>query len=247
MIKILIAEYKKQICESLSQNLLLLGVIGISATSYEQIIPILKSNEINYLIIDVDNHIIQAEKVFNFIKDNNLNKIKIIIHTVQTQAGILSIYKNIYISGYLFKPYKEKTAILIINSLIKKLENRIEKRKHIRIKPDLNDLLRVHFRIPGKNKLITCKVIDLSLGGVALQLYQNIPDPELKIGKKIFDMTLTMRNEQIHLQGIVTKKKSQFCSIKINFKLNKDVKKVSQYIINQLNTNINFNTTDKKN
>jgi len=105
--------------------------------------------------------------------------IRVVIHSARSDRDFVVKTVNLGIYGYLLKPFQEdKTFRRIKELLVNAAGANNEKRQHIRVSPDPGSLLRLHFRIPNHDKLITGKIRNISMGGLAVELLKP-PDPAL--------------------------------------------------------------------
>ena len=133
----------------------------------------LKENDFSAIVIDGEH--IDRFDIVNFIneiketKDGNKNKI--IVLSSQNNMDNIKELMVAGIEGFVSKKYPtneiiEKT-INIINDIGKKGN---EKRKHIRVDITRRDNASFSIRIPNDDKLITGKIINISMGGALLKL-----------------------------------------------------------------------------
>ncbi|GAH68763.1 unnamed protein product, partial [marine sediment metagenome] len=166
----LVVEASSKVRESLCYVLLSFGIKGLPVSSRQAALAEVQKNpEIEGAIIDIDSQEIEGIELIKQLKaaDNSqLNKI--IIHTIQSNKDFVVKMVELGVVGYLLKPYNEEEVFAKLQNIFAKIESHNKQRKHIRVKPDPDELLRLHFRVPDYPHLISGKILDISLGGVAV-------------------------------------------------------------------------------
>ena len=196
----LILDKSPQIRESLSHLLLVLGIKGIPVGSRQEGLVVLdKDNEIDTAIVDVDNKDTEGLELIQEIKNSEkTQRMTIIVHSAQSSREFVTKTMAMGIHGYLLKPFQEdKTFQRLKTILIDNPDLQSEKRQHIRVNPDPNELLRLHFRISGYDKLVSGRIRNISMGGVALELH-SAPNAELlKPGAAIHKLQFVLMSKPL--------------------------------------------------
>ena len=211
----LIVEHSKKEIEKLHYLLLSLGVHSFSAQNMKDALSILSKKDISAIIIDVDNNDVEGLQLIKDIQqDEKLKKIPFIVHSVRSNKEFVMEMIDLGCIGYLLKSLPDETALEKLKQILTKLDNHDTQRKHIRIQPDPEELLRLNFRIPGYSRLISGKILDLSMGGVATELFNPPPYNVLKKGVKIPLIQFNLLAVQIEAEGIVVARKEKIIAIK---------------------------------
>jgi len=144
--------------------------------------------------------------------------------------------KELGVIGYLLKPYKDDRAYIKLKNILQNFEGQDSKRKHIRVKPDPEALLRIHFRITGYPHLISGKIIDISFGGIALELFTPVEEKILKPGVYIHRIEFTLNSKDLSPAGIIVIKREKILAIRFELLSSNDSIILSKYIYKQISS-----------
>ena len=142
----LVVESSPAIKDSLCYILLSLGIKGIPCENKNQALEAISKLEEDVFsaIIDIDKKEAEGIELIKELKQNPKTKdTKIIVHTIQSNREAVIKMMEMGITGYLLKPFNESEAHDKLNTIFKRLEGG-EKRNHLRITPNPENLLRVH-------------------------------------------------------------------------------------------------------
>ncbi|MFP4362531.1 MAG: hypothetical protein ACLFR1_01545 [Spirochaetia bacterium] len=175
----------------------------------------------NYQVVFID------EVFADEVKNSEIEGSSIIItEKAQTETGERKTLK---------KASSHEAVTGFIKKLAEKLPKTNDMRKHVRVKPDRNELMRVHYDDKKQKKKIIGKVIDISLGGFAAELL-NVSDLSvIDTGTRINPITITMATGQIEPSGYIVNKRKRFVAVNFTSFVNKDRHSLARYIIQRLN------------
>ncbi len=231
----IVVEHSPQTRESLCYLLLPLGIKGIPVANRKEALEILKNKEIRGAIIDVDNREVEGLQLIEDIKGNEKTKnIHIIVHSVQSQREFVLKMVELGAVGYLLKPLNEEETTEKLKKILQKLESHRGERKHIRVKPDPEDIPRLHFRLSDYPKLISGKILDISMGGVAAELFNPPEEDILKPKTPIPSIQFTLLNKQINAEGEIVLTKANVIAIKFINMSKEDSLNLAKYIFKQI-------------
>ncbi len=231
----LVVEHSPQIRENLCYILLSLGIRGIPLANREKALETLKNKEVSGAIVDVDNKEVEGLQLIEELKNNDKTKnIHIIVHSVQSQKDFVLKMVEMGVVGYLLKPMEEETTVEKLKKILQKLETHRTERKHIRVKPDPEDIPRLHFRVADYPKLISGKILDISMGGVASELFNPPPENVLQPKTKIPSIQFTLLNKQINAEGEIVIVKGNIIAIKFTNMPKEDSINLAKYIFKQI-------------
>ncbi len=231
----IVVEHSPQIRENLCYILLTLGVKGIPVANKDEALEILKNKDISGAIIDVDNKEVEGLKLIEEIKHNEKTRnIHIIVHSVQSQKEFVLKMVEMGVVGYLLKPMEEETTTEKLKKILQKLETHRLERKHIRVKPDPEEIPRLHFRLTEYPKLISGKILDISMGGVAVELFNPPPEGVLQPKMKIPSIQFTLLNKQINAEGEIVIARGNVIAIKFTNIPREDSINLAKYIFKQI-------------
>jgi two-component system chemotaxis response regulator CheY len=203
--------------DSLCYALLSLGIKGIPAAARAAAWEILVSQkDIQGAIIDIDNQEVEGSALIEEMRQSEGTRaIPIIVHTAQASKEFVMKMIEMGVSGYLLKPFREDASRKLA-AILDKISDHNSQRKHIRIKPDPQKMIRVHFRVPGLSSLVSGKLIDVSLGGIALELF-NPPDPiHLPTGQRISRLQFALGPRELSPSGVVVAYKANILALRFD-------------------------------
>lgn len=214
----LVADASSTIRESLCYVLLSFGIKGYPVSSFQTAKSALQENpDIIGAIIDIDSKEIEGIDLIEYIKKSeNTKTANIIVHTVQSSKDLVVKMVDLGVVGYLLKPYNEELIFPKLKKILEKSENHNRMRKHIRVRPDPEELLRISFRVPGCPNLISGKVVDISVGGIAAELLNPPEENILKPGTHIPDIKFTVNSKQFSPSGKVILNKSNLLALRFD-------------------------------
>jgi DNA-binding response OmpR family regulator len=200
----LVVEGAAALRESLCYVLLSLGCKGVPAANRGQALDILKEqSEINVALVDLDGKEVQGEEFLRDLRESGGPGPKVIVQSVHSSRELVVRMMDYGVAGFLLKPYKDKEIYEKLRTALERCRIPHDRRRHIRVKPDPEELLRLHFRLPGHPNLISGKIIDISVGGVALELLSP-PEPSLlKPGVQIPSIQFSLERKQLAPPGKV--------------------------------------------
>jgi CheY-like chemotaxis protein len=237
MIYCLVTDKNISTRNSLCYILLSLGIKGIPVSNYEEAISKLnKYIDIGAIIVDVDNKDIDGIKLIYALRHKYAGKqICIIINTINTSRKFVTELIDLGINGYLLKPFSIEKATKSLKNIFSSYNPYMkEKRQHIRIQPDPDELLRLYFRMPYYSKLISGKIRNLSMGGVATELYSSPPSKILKPNTHIPEIVFSINTKQLTPSGIVTIYEGRILAIRFQALSLSDKFALARYIFNKI-------------
>jgi hypothetical protein len=140
------------------------------------------------------------------------------------------------VGGYLLRPYDEKAAEAKLRAVLARQGEHSAQRRHIRVTPDPNELLRLHFHLSGHKGLVSGRILDISMGGVAAELYNPPAGYLMQPGKPIRDIGLTIAGAQIVVAGSLVNIRDGFCSLRFDKLSPEHTRALSRYIYRHLSS-----------
>ncbi len=232
----LVIESSADIRNSLCYILLSLGIKGIPCATREQAIGAAgaAAEKIFCAIVDIDNKALGGVELIQELKRIPATiDTKIIVHTVQSNREAVLKMLKLGIIGYLLKPYHESETPAKLSKILQRIEGQ-EKRQHIRITPDPQDLLRVHFHVPEYQHLVSGKIINLSMGGLALELYSPVEPPALDKDTHISSIHFTLLGRELTPSGTVMVRDNKYLAVNFSAINQKDSIMLAKYIYKKM-------------
>jgi len=232
----LVAEATQSIRESLCYVLLSLGIKGIPVSNKQEALETLQSNEaVGGAIIDLDSREVDGVNLIAELRARESTQhLSIIAHSVQSSKELVNKMMESGVIGYLLKPYNGKDASQKLKKVLARGNNHHIQRKHIRVRPDPDELLRLHFKLPGNPSLISGKVVDISVGGVAVELF-NPPSPGVLVpGTQIPNIQFTVNRKAFSPPGKVILFKEQLLALRFDYLNPGERSALSKYVFKRL-------------
>jgi len=232
----LVAEAADNIRESLCYVLLSFGVKGVPVADKQEALQTLRNNkEIRGAIIDLDSKEVDGVNLIAELRaQENTQHLTVIAHTVQSSKELVDKMMEYGVIGYLLKPYVEKEIYSKLKKVLARGESHNSQRKHIRVRPDPDELLRLHFKLPGQSSLISGRVVDISVGGVAVELF-NPPAPGiLAPGTPIPGIQFTLNRKAFAPPGKVILFKEQLLALRFDYLSSAEKSALSKYVFKRL-------------
>jgi CheY-like chemotaxis protein len=232
----LVAEAAANIRESLCYVLLSLGVKGVPVANKQEALQALQNNkEIGGVLIDLDSKEVDGANLIAELRaQESTQHLTVIVHTVQSSKELVDKMMEFGVIGYLLKPYVEKEASSKLKKVLARGEDHNTQRKHIRVRPDPNELLRLHFKLPGQPSLVSGRVVDISVGGVAVELF-NPPAPgALAPGTSIPHIQFTLNRKAFAPPGKVILFKEQLLALRFDYLSAAEKSTLSKYVFKRL-------------
>ena len=232
----LVAEAVQNVRESLCYALLSFGIKGIPVANKQEALEILQSNEeIAGAIIDLDSKEVDGVALITELRaKEGTQHLSIIAHSIKSSKELVSRMMELGVIGYLLKPYAEKTIGMKLQKILAQGESHNTQRKHIRVRPDPDELLRLHFKVRGSSALISGKVVDISLGGVAVELLNPPPAGVLVPGTQIPSIQFTVGRRSFSPPGKVILLKEQLLALRFDFLSPTEKSALGKYVFKRL-------------
>ncbi len=232
----LVAEAAESIRESLCYVLLSMGIKGIPVSSKQEALDRLRSDtNISGAIVDIDSKEIDGVELIKELRDGESTQhLSVIAHSVQSSKEIVNRLMEYGVIGYLLKPYNEKAITPKLKKVLALEESHNSQRKHIRVRPDPDELLRLHFKLKGYSSLISGKVIDISVGGVAVELFNPPPARILIPGTQIANILFTVNRKLFSPSGKVILYKEQLLALRFDYLSAAEKSALSKYVFKRL-------------
>jgi DNA-binding response OmpR family regulator len=234
----LVAEAAPAVRQSLCYVLLSFGIKGIPVgTRAEALEALAGSNEITGAIIDIDSREIEGAELIQELRASEATGgARIIVHTVQSSKDVVVRMMEHGVVGYLLKPYRAEVATGQLKKILARSASHNSQRKHIRVRPDPEELLRLHFRLEGSSSLISGKVVDISLGGAAVELF-NPPSPAaLAAGTQIPNIQFALMRQNFKPPGKVILFKENLLALRFDYLTAAEKSALSKYVFKRLTT-----------
>jgi CheY-like chemotaxis protein len=234
----LVVESSLQVRESLCHVLLSFGVRGVPVPDRSAALELLKKNTtIEGAIIDIDNKAVEGVQLITDLRENEHTRgIPLVVHTIQTSKDAVMKMVEVGVAGYLLKPYSQDTARSKLAAIFAKLATHNAQRRHIRVKPDPGELARVSFRVSPPPQLVSGRIVDISLGGLAVELYNPPPAELLAPGAPLSRVTFSLPGRELSPSASVVLLKSRVLALKFESLAPADATALERYIFKSISS-----------
>ncbi len=234
----LVVESSLTVRESLCYVLLSFGIRGVPLPHRAAAVEALaKGEKPDGAIIDIDNKDVDGVALIEEIKGSEATKgLSVIVHTVQTSKDLVMRMVDLGVAGYLLKPFDPDSAKAKLATIFAKLATHNAQRRHIRVRPDADELARVSFRMGRPPTLLSGRIVDISLGGFAAELFNppeaNPPAP----GAALSRIEISLAGKVLTPSASTVLYKSRVLATKFDILNPADKKTLERYIFKRISS-----------
>jgi two-component system chemotaxis response regulator CheY len=234
----LVVESALAVREALCYVLLSFGIRGVPASNREAAQKaIAEGAQIEGAIIDIDNKDVDGIALIQELRQGEGTRgISVIVHTVQSSKDFVMRMVDMGVAGYLLKPFSPDTAKTKLAAIFAKLSTHNSQRRHIRVKPDPDDLARVSFRVSTSRQLISGRIVDISLGGIAAELFNPPPPETLAAGTPLSRLQFVLSGKELAPSASVVLYKSKVLALRFETLGPADKKALERYIFKSISS-----------
>jgi len=118
------------------------------------------------------------------------------------------------ISGIIIKPFTSISFAAKFAEISRKLNFGSEQRQHIRVVPKETDKALAIVTTPRSFQIVTCKIKNISMGGISFQLDGTVSEGEFMPKDFVKELMITLRGKRMRVTGIVAGVRSDFAALK---------------------------------
>lgn len=234
--KFLVVEGTDRAREAIALALLSRGIKGLPAANRLAAWEALRADaSIRGAIVDVDDRTVEGVRLVEEIKaDESTRGIPVIVHTAQPNRAFVERLIETGAAGFLLGAFTSQTGPERLDRALARLSGHDPQRRHIRVRPDPGEMVRVSFRVPGGAALLTGLVVDISLGGMAVELLNPPPGGPPGPGARIarFDIALTGRG--LSPAGSVVTSQGRTLAVRFDALADEDRTALERYIFKRI-------------
>ncbi len=234
----LIVESSLTVRESLCYVLLSFGVRGIPLANRKAALEVLEKGEkIDGAIVDIDNKDVDGVQLITELREGERTRgAPVIVHTVQTSKDVVMRMVDLGVAGYLLKPFDPDQARSKLATIFAKLATHNSQRRHIRVKPDPDQLARVSFRVGKSSALISGRIVDISLGGLAAELFNPPEGNPISAGAPLSRTEISLAGKVLTPSASAVLYKSNILAAKFDILNPNDKKALERYIFKSISS-----------
>ncbi len=235
---ILVVESSPATRESLCYTLLSLGVKGVpAATRAAAWEAIRTATDLEAAIVDVDNRDVEGTTLVEELRHGETTRgLAVIVHTVQSGKDFVMTMIESGVAGYLLKPYDSARAKEKLSAILSKLATHNSQRRHFRVRPDPDDLARAHFRLAPGAPLFSGRILDVSLGGMALELHVPPAEGLLQPGTRIARLEFALGGRGLAPAAAVVLARGKVLALRFESLAPADMKSLERYIFKKISS-----------
>jgi response regulator RpfG family c-di-GMP phosphodiesterase len=217
-----------------TEIMLNMGIISFNSDTPDAALNILKNNKIDFIFVDFDfANNISFELMDKIKADTSLSNIFVIGTSFNSNEKFIKQLQKYYIISYMVKPLSADNIRDKIQKIVLKFKDHFPQRKHVRVDPTEDELVRISFQLK-KGKNISAKVLNISLGGLACEMYTNLESEELEPGNLIQPIIFEVGNREIEVDAKIISKKDRFIAVKFTKFFKNSYESLTKYIMKKL-------------
>ena len=234
----LVVEGSLTVRESICYLLLAFGIRGVPVANRKAAREALaRGDTIDGAIIDIDNKEVDGISLISDLKGTESTRgISVIVHTIQTSKDFVMRMVDLGVAGYLLKPFDPDKAKAKLAAIFSKLATHNSQRRHIRIKPSADELARVSFRIGRSKQLTSGRIVDISLGGMAAELFNPQDGDAMSQGTALSRMEISLAGKVLSPSASVVLYKSNVLAVRFDILNPADKKTLERYIFKSISS-----------
>jgi two-component system, chemotaxis family, chemotaxis protein CheY len=234
----LVIESALPVRESLCYVLLSFGIKGIPVENRAAAMALLSKGEpVEGAIVDIDNKDVDGVAFVTEVKTAERTRgMTVIVHTVQTSKETVMRMVELGVAGYLLKPFNPESSHAKLAAIFSKLASHNSQRKHIRVKPDADELARVSFRAGSGSPLYSGRIVDISLGGLAMELFNPPTGEAFQAGSQLTRMEVVIGSRELTPSASVVMYKSKVLAVRFEILGPADKAALERYIFKSISS-----------
>jgi CheY-like chemotaxis protein len=235
-VKFLVVEGTDRAREAIALALLHRGIKGLPVANRLAAWEALRADtSIRGAVVDVDDRAVEGVRLVEEIKaDESTRGVSVIVHTAQPNRAFVVRLIETGAAGFLLGAFTPQTGPERLDRALARLSGHDPQRRHIRVRPDPGEMVRVSFRVPGGTALLSGLVVDISLGGMAVELLNppsgGPPGPGARIAR--FDIALTGRG--LSPAGSVVTSQGRTLAVRFDALADEDRTALERYIFKRI-------------
>ena len=236
--EILIYEPTNRIQKLVANAVIGMGFRPKTLGYYNDIIPTLMEKNYDLLLMECNSHKLELMEIIKDIKlsSQKISSQKIFLHTIIREKDFIFEMLKSGISGIIYKPFRFNSFKKQFLASLEQSKMQPRQRKHIRIRPVPEEKAILTFRNPVTMKIVNGKILDISLGGVAIQTDNALHLQHIEVRQTIHHAKISINPMRLHSSLSVVVLKGNFIAFKYLIISNFDLTNLCDYIYRYLNS-----------
>ena len=234
--KFLVVEGSEAAREAIARALLPRGIQGLPAADRSVAWETLRADStIEGAIVDVDGPAVEGVRLIEEIKaDDAFRSLTIIVHTTQANRTFVLKLIETGAAGFLLGAFTAAGGPERLDRALATLSGHDRQRRHVRVRPDPGELARVSFRVPGGKALLTGRVVDISLGGMAVELLNPPSGGPPGPGTRLPSMSIALPGRELTPSGEVVTAQGRTVALRFESTSAADRTALERYIFRRI-------------
>jgi len=235
-VKFLVVEGSDKVRDAIARALLPRGIKGMPVADRTAAWEALRADAaIQGAIVDVDDGAVEGARLVEEIKaDDATRGISVIVHTAQTGRAFVVRMIELGAAGFLLGAFNPQTGPERLDRALARLSGHDRQRRHIRVRPDPGEMVRVSFRLTGGSALLSGLVVDISLGGMAIELLNPPPGGPPGAGVRIPQLSIPLAGRELAPAGTVVTSQGRTVAVRFDALGNEDRTALERYIFRRI-------------
>ena len=235
-VKFLVVEGSETARESIARALLPRGIKGVPVADRPAAWEALKADtSIEGAIVDVDDSAVEGVRLIEEIKaDEAARGLTIVVHTAAANREFVLKLIETGAAGFLLGAFSAKDGPSRLDRALAPLSGHDRQRRHVRVRPDPGEMVRVSFRVPGSSALVTGLVVDISLGGMAVELLNPPSGGSPGPGTLIPAMSIALPGHELSPAGSVVTSQGRTLAVRFDATTTSDRTALERYIFRRI-------------
>jgi hypothetical protein len=137
-------------------------------------------------------------------------------------------------AGFLLGAFTPKTGPEHLDRAFARLSGHDRQRRHLRVRPDPGEMVRVSFRLADTAALLSGLVVDISLGGMAVELLNPPPGGPPGPGVRIPQLSIALTGRELSPAGTVVTSQGRTLALRFEPLGNEDRAALERYIFKRI-------------
>lgn len=204
--------------QSLLTVLTALGVRGLPASTVPEAENAIRSaDDVEAIIIDTDTPALGGMELAARLRAApETRAIRVVAHSGQSSREFIVQLADLGAAGYLPRGSTEAQAAERLKQVLTRAPDHEGERRYPRVRPDPNELLRVHFRLSGHKGIVSGRIVDISMGGLSVELFNPPPPIRMQPGRIIPSLEFALGRSTFATPGILVTFRAKFCAIRFD-------------------------------
>ncbi len=233
--RLIVYDSASQVREGFMTTLLLSGYEVLVLKDKKKILSEIAKKPYNLAILEANEGDEEMTHIIELMRtDSRYSAVAVVVHVLHPSKEFVVQMLRFGVVGYLLKPFNEKELLNRLTNILDKAHINITQRKHVRVKPDAATPLTIGYRSPTTHKVVNGTVTDISVGGAAFTLGEDVDTDEIALRQMINNFHIHIGSTRLSAIVLVTAKKGPSCAVLFHKISDFDSNALCKYIYERL-------------